>query len=156
MNLVQGSARMQLKTTRFGLVEIQADDVIHFPAGLIGLEHCRQWVLLADSANDALAWLQCITDPEVALAVVSPGRFVPGYQVRVYRGELAPLSLTNVRSAQVLAVVGKSDATLTLNLKAPLVINLERRAGRQVVVNSDEPTQYMLQPSAPTVLRKSA
>jgi len=103
-----------------------------------------------------LAWMQCVTEPEVALAVVSPGRFVPGYQVRVYRAELAPLNLTNVRNAQVLAVVGKGDGALTLNLKAPLVINLERRAGRQVVVNSDEPTQYTLQPSGPTVLRKSA
>jgi len=147
---------MQLKTTRFGLVDIQADDVIHFPAGLIGLEHCRQWVLLADSANDALAWLQCVTEPEVALAVVSPGRFVPGYQVRVYRAELAPLNLTQVRNAQVLAVVGKGDGGLTLNLKAPLVINLERRTGRQVVVNGDEPTQYTLQPTGPAVLRKSA
>lgn len=147
---------MQLKTTRFGLVEIQSDDVIHFPAGLIGLEHCRQWVLLADAANDALAWLQCVSEPEVALAVVSPGRFVPGYQVRVYRGELAPLQLQSVRNAQVLAVVGKNESKLTLNLKAPLVINLDRRAGRQVIVNSDEPTQFELSPGGPTVLRKSA
>lgn len=146
---------MQLKTTRFGLVDIQADDVIHFPAGLIGLEQCRQWVLLADSANDALAWMQCITDPDVALAVVSPARFVPGYQVRVFRGELAPLNLSSVRNAQVLAVVGKNETELTLNLKAPLVINLERRTGRQVIVNSDEPTQYQLQ-SSPATLRKSA
>src|SRR5262245_18246351 len=113
MTSVQGSARMQPMTTRIGLIEMQADDVIHFPAGLIGLEHCRQWVLLADSANDALAWMQCVTDPEVALAVVSPGRFVPGYQVRVYRAELAPLHLTQVRTAQVLAVVGKAESGLT-------------------------------------------
>ncbi len=147
---------MQLKTTRFGLVEILSEDVIHFPAGLIGLEHCRQWVLLADTANDALAWMQSVTDPEVALAVVSPGRFVPGYQVRVYRGELAPLQLASVRSAQVLAVVGKNDHALTLNLKAPLVINLERRCGRQLIVNNDEPTQFELDPHAQTGLRKSA
>jgi flagellar assembly factor FliW len=56
----------------------------------------------------------------------------------------------------VLAVVGKNDAALTLNLKAPLVINLERRAGRQVIVNSDEPTQFELQTSGPTYLRRSA
>jgi flagellar assembly factor FliW len=156
MTLAEGFARMQLKTTRFGLVDIQPEDVIHFPAGLIGLEHCRQWVLLADTANDALAWMQCVSDAEIALAVVSPGRFVPGYQVRVYRGELAPLQLSSVRNAQVLAVVGKNDAALTLNLKAPLVINLERRAGRQVIVNSDEPTQFELQTSGPTYLRRSA
>jgi flagellar assembly factor FliW len=156
MNFGRGIARMQLKTTRFGLIEIQSEDVIHFPAGLIGLEHCRQWVLLADTANDALAWMQSVTEPEVALAVVSPGRFVPGYQVRVFRGELAPLQLTSVRNAQVLAVVGKNDRALTLNLKAPLVINLERRFGRQLIVNNDEPTQHELEPHAPAMLRKSA
>ena len=65
---------MQIRTTRFGALEIEAEDIINFPTGLLGLEDCRHWVLLADAQNNALGWLQCTSRPEVALAVVSPRR----------------------------------------------------------------------------------
>jgi flagellar assembly factor FliW len=135
---------MFIQTTRFGRLEIASHDVLVFPAGVPGLEDCREWVLLADSGNDALGWLQSTTRREIALAVVSPRRFVAGYQIRMARSELAPLELTEVREAQVLVIVGKNDRGITLNLKAPLVINLVRRLGRQVVANGDQPIQYEL------------
>ncbi len=146
---------MQIRTTRFGPLDIEADDVIQFPAGLLGMEDCRAWVLLADAQNDALGWLQSTTRPEVALAVVSPRRFVPNYQFRVFRSELSTLELGDVKTAQVLVIVGKQDGTITLNLKAPVVINLQRRQGRQVVANGDQPVQFELS-TIPAPLKKSA
>lgn len=133
---------MKITTSRFGPMEIEADDVIRFPVGLLGLEDCRQWVLLADRQNDAVAWLQSIERPEVALPVASPRRFVPGYQVRVARRELAAVGLRDAGAAKVLAVVGKTDRSVTLNLKAPLLINLEHCVGRQVVADGDMPIRF--------------
>ena len=137
---------MQVKTTRFGALEISNDDILEFPAGLIGFEDCRQWVLLADAQNEALGWLQSVSRPDVAMPVVSPRRFVEDYQFRVFRSELTPLGLENVQDAHVLAILGKRDRSLTLNLKAPVVLNLARRLGRQVVANGDVPLQYELTP----------
>ena len=145
---------MEIKTTRFGTVEIEKSDVIQFSEGLIGLEHCQKWVLLADAQNASLGWLQCITHSEIALAVVSPRRFVPNYQVRVSRRELSPLELTEPKDAQVLAIVGKNDDAITLNLKAPLLMNVSECVGRQVINNSDQPLQHVLKSNA--ALRKSA
>jgi flagellar assembly factor FliW len=146
---------MKIDTSRFGIVDIEPDDLLHFASGLLGLEECRHWVLLADAENEALGWLQSTSRPDVAFAVVSPRRFVPDYQMRVSKGELAPLDLPDVRTAQVLTIVGKNQEGVTLNLKAPLVINLERRLGRQVITNGDQPLQYPLhRPSVP--LRKTA
>lgn len=136
---------MKTRTSRFGRIEIDAEDVIRFPAGLLGLEDCRQWVLLADLRSDAVAWLQSVQWAEVALAVVSPRRFFPGYRMRVARRELAALELEDLQSAKVLAIVGKSRGVVTLNLKAPLVINLQRSLGRQVVTNGDLPVQFELE-----------
>jgi flagellar assembly factor FliW len=141
---------MELHTTRFGLVEVEPADVIRFPAGMLGLDDCREWVLLADAHNDSLGWLQSTSRSEIALAVVSPRRFVPDYVIRVGRQELAPLSLESEHGAHVLAIVGKNDRSITLNLKAPLIINLDRRLGRQVVVNGDQPVQYELCAEATT------
>jgi flagellar assembly factor FliW len=144
---------MDVVASRFGRVAVDAGDVIHFPAGMLGLEDCRKWVILADTQNDALAWMQCVDRPAVALAVVSPRRFVPGYQVRVARRELAPLELDDVKKAKVLLVLGKTGCAITLNLKAPILINLERRLGRQVIANGDLPVQFALESEKPACRR---
>jgi flagellar assembly factor FliW len=146
---------MRVTTTRFGRIEVAAGDVIRFASGLPGLEDCREWALLADAGNDALGWLQSTTRGDVALAVVSPRRFVPDYQVRIPRSELVPLDIVDVRVAQVVVVVGRNGTTLTLNLKAPIVINLEARTGRQVVASGELPLQYELSSVRPP-LKKSA
>jgi flagellar assembly factor FliW len=146
---------MEIQTSRFGAVAIETDDILHFPSGLAGLRDCRHWVLLADAQNDALGWLQSTSRPEIALAVLTPRRFVPDYQVRVSPAELAPLEIENLQDAKVLVIVGRNEWSITLNLRAPLVLNLERRCGRQIVVNNDYPVQYELS-SQPNLLKKTA
>lgn len=133
-----------LRTTRFGTLNVVTDDVIEFPAGLLGLEDCHQWILLSDANNEALGWLQCLSRPETALAVVSPRRFVPEYRFRTYRSELAPLDLAALDEAQVLTIVSHFDGRPVLNLKAPIVVNLRTRTARQIVANDDQPLQHAL------------
>lgn len=146
---------MRINTSRFGRIDVAAGDVIRFPSGLPGLEDCREWALLADATNDALGWLQSTSRGDVAVAVVSPRRFVPDYQVRIPRSELSPLDITDIRQAQIVVVVGTNGTALTLNLKAPIVINLEGRTGRQVVASGELPLQYELGSARPP-LKKSA
>jgi flagellar assembly factor FliW len=45
---------------------------------------------------------------------------------------------------RVLAIVGKNERGITLNLKAPLVVHLHHRIGRQVIASGDQPVQYEL------------
>lgn len=146
---------MRISTTRFGKVDIEAEDILLFPHGIVGFEDYRHWILLADEDNDAVAWLQSAVRPDVALAVVSPRRFVADYRIRVNRSQLAPLELEDKDRAFVLCVVGKNNGRLTLNLKAPLVINFNRRLGRQIVTNDEQPMQLELA-SIPIPSRKSA
>ena len=146
---------MRINTSRFGRIDVAAGDVIRFPSGLPGLADCREWALLADATNDALGWLQSTTRGDVALAVVSPRRFVPDYQVRIPRSELTPLDISDIRQAQIVVVVGTTGTALPLNLKAPIVINLEGRTGRQVVASGELPLQYELASARPP-LKKSA
>jgi len=145
---------MNVSTTRFGSVTIADEDVITFADGLIGMEDCRRWVILADAQNSALGWMQSLERPAVALAVVSPRRFVPEYQVRVSRRDIEPLGLAEPNAAQVLAIMSQTGNSLSLNLKAPLVIHLEQRLGRQIIARDDHAIQHRLTP--PQRLRKTA
>lgn len=146
---------MHIYTTRFGAVQIDSDDILLFPNGLIGFEDIRHWVLLADQASSDVGWLQSVSRPETALAVVSPRKFSPQYSLRVERADIEPLQLSAPDRAFVLAVVSKDQTHLTLNLKSPLVLNLERCLGRQVVTNDDQPLRLELV-QLQSALRKSA
>lgn len=145
---------MKVSTTRFGDVKIEADDIILFRSGIMGFEDCQHWVVLADGDNQVVAWLQAMNRPEIALPVVSPRRFVPDYQVRVEGHDLESLQLANLDQAYVLCVVGSTDQKLTLNLRAPIVVNLDRRLGCQVMTTDEQPLQMELVSSAKA--RKSA
>lgn len=147
---------MNVFTSRFGNIEIEAEDVIRFDEGLIGFDDKKEWVILADAENDAIAWLQSLEDPAIAMAVVSPRRFVPAYQVEIPPQATKRIGLSGTEQAFVLSVVSRNDHALTLNLRAPIIVALERRRGWQIVTSGDQPLQYELQPSHEIVLRRSA
>jgi flagellar assembly factor FliW len=146
---------MDVVTARFGKLDVSPNDLLTFEQGVIGLRQLRDWVVLADSGNPTLGWLQAVDSPEVALAVVSPRRFVPDYQVRIGRRDIDGLQLAQPGDAQVAVIVNRCDDGLALNLRAPLIINVDHRLGRQVVVRNEYPVRCPLTP--PRVqLRRSA
>ena len=146
---------MRIQTSRFGVVDIEPDDILFFRNGLLGFEECQHWVILADADNRAVAWLQSMQSSEVALPVVSPRRFVPEYQVRIDPKDVELLQLNSVEQAYVLGVVSRDRDVLTLNLRAPIIVNLDRRLGCQVVTVDQQPIQYELA-ALPLSLRRTA
>jgi flagellar assembly factor FliW len=146
---------MQISTTRFGMLAVDVDDLLHFPHGLIGFEDCQHWVLLADLHSSAVGWLQSVDRPATALAVVSPRRFRQDYRVQVAQGQLDSLALTERDRVYVLCVVSKQDGCCTMNLRAPILVNLDRRLGCQVVTRDEQPLQAQLSDLS-AQLRKSA
>jgi flagellar assembly factor FliW len=146
---------MDIYTTRFGTLAVHPQDELLFEHGLIGLEACRCWAVLSDAENPGLGWLQSIDHGHVALGIVSPRRFVPDYQLRVDRDELRTLDLATVRDAEVVVIASRQPSGLTLNLRAPLVINVEQKRGCQVIAKDAHPVQFPLT-AAPVPLRRSA
>ncbi len=81
--------------------------------------------------------------------MVSPRRFVADYRVRVARRDVEPLGLADATEAQVLAIVNQAGDSLALNLKAPLVIHVTTRLGRQIVAKDNHSVQHLLSGARP-------
>ena len=137
---------MNILTTRFGLLEVDSEDELLFEQGLIGLEDCRRWIVLRDASFPTLGWLQSVEHGYIALGVVNPRRFVPDYQLRVDAHDLSPLALGTHRDAEIVAIASRDEAGITLNLRGPLVINVENRRGCQVISKDDLPIRYPIVP----------
>ena len=146
---------MDVYTTRFGTLTVPPQDELLFDQGMVGLEDCHRWVVLTDSENPALGWLQSVEHGHVALGIVSPRCFVSDYKLRVDRDCLGSLQLDSVRDAEVVVIASRQPSGLTLNLRAPLVINVERKLGCQVIAKDAHPVQFPLAAS-PVHLRRSA
>lgn len=146
---------MEIATSRFGPIEAAGTDLFVFPAGLIGREELHRWVLLNDPALDSAVWLQSADRPEVAYVAVDPRRYWPDCRLRVARQELAVLGVRDGRHLHVLTIVSPGARGLTVNLKAPLVLDVQRRLGCQVICQGEEPLRMPL-PMVRRVVRRSA
>jgi flagellar assembly factor FliW len=135
---------MRIDTHRFGTLQLNADQLFLFPQGLIGMETLRQWALLPDPFNPSVAWLQSASRGDRAIALISPRAFFEDYRVHVTRRDLASLHMQAGAELYVLTTVSGHVGRLTTNLRSPLLLNLSRRLGCQVITEDDQPIQMPL------------
>lgn len=147
---------MLVSTTRFGQIDVGQEHLILFPLGIIGFESCRHWIVLPDVHNPDVAWLQSVSQGQVALPVISPRKFLPEYKVTVARRQLACLALHNSDRVFILTVVSKTGKTLTTNLRSPLILNMTQRLGCQAVTNDDQPLAMALNASEASRIKLAA
>ncbi|MDI6869873.1 MAG: flagellar assembly protein FliW [Bacillota bacterium] len=127
---------MEVKSTRFGQFEVAEEKVLRFPDGLLGFEHCKRFVILEHDPETPFKWLQSVDDPDLAFVIISPAEFMPEYSVELGRDDVVKLGLKDADDAAVyvLVVIPEDPSAMTANLQGPLVLNAERRLGRQVVL----------------------
>lgn len=135
---------MRIDTQRFGTVQFNTDQLFLFPQGLVGMETLRQWALIPDPENTAVAWLQSASRGDRALAVISPRAFFRDFRVHVSRRDLSALQMRPGSELYVMTTVSGHVGKLTTNLRAPLLLNLDRRLGCQVITDNDQPIRRAL------------
>ena len=141
---------MRIDTQRFGTLELNPDQLFLFPQGVIGMESLRQWALLPDLDNPAVAWLQSASRGDRAIALISPRAFFTDYRVHVTRRDLACLHMQVGAEVYVLTTVAGHVGRLTTNLRAPLLLNLNRRLGCQVITGDEQSIQMALPIAQPS------
>jgi flagellar assembly factor FliW len=147
---------MLVKSTRFGPITASDADIIVMPHGLIGYEDTRHWLILADAENSDIAWLQSAAQPQVALPLVSPRKFVPDYKVTISQRQIEILNVRPSDRIFIMLVVSKSGKSLTVNLRGPILINLTQRLAVQCVLNEPLPLAMPLTLPSSSISRAAA
>lgn len=138
-------------TTRFGEVEIDTETVFEFPQGLLGLEHLRRWCLLHHEEVEHFDWLQALEDRDVAVLLVNPDDLFRDYEVRLESQDIDPLLLSDEQAYSgappvvMRVVIRPEDDTrnFVVNVRAPLLFNLDNRKGMQIALGDDAlPAHY--------------
>ena len=136
---------MEIKTRIFGDVTISDEKMINFPNGIVGFPELKDFALIHDEEQGdqaGIRWMQSVQEPNFAMPVVNPLIVKEDYNPMV--------------DDELLSVIGEGDEILVLttitvpsdlskmsvNLKAPFVINVEKRKAVQVVLEEDLPVKF--------------
>jgi flagellar assembly factor FliW len=121
-----------IDSSRFGALQIPAEEQIEFPLGLIGLEGSR-YVLIDRNPGSGFRWLQSLEDPGLALPVVDPRLFFATFELQISAEERERIGVPDPAAAQIYVTVRATPdpADMVVNLRAPII--LWERCGHQVL-----------------------
>ena len=129
---------MKIKTRLLGEVEIDDEDIIVFPDGILGFEESRKFILLDIPENDVYKVLQDTDNEFVSFVVINPWVFFDNYEIDIPDDELLKINIRNKEQLAVMNIVTMSGEfeKSTVNLLAPVFINAVSMFGRQYVLNN--------------------
>ena len=133
--LMAAGETLMMDSALLGALEIRADTVLTFPAGLPGFVALREFALV-ETQRDELVWLQSVDDPALTFLLADPFAVVPGFEIELPAPDVAALAGAGAADALLVLVVVQlaGGAPVSANLQSPVVIDRAGRRGRQVVL----------------------
>ncbi len=135
---------MQVDSKWFGTVDIDDNKIITFDLGIIGFEDYKRFTLMYDveKGDDvAIMWLQSLDEAALALPVMKPEYVKEGYDP-VVEDEILNTLGDNIQNANLAVfctlTVPENLAKMTINLKAPIIINVDTMKGVQLIADNED------------------
>lgn len=131
---------MKIKTTRFGELEVNPNDVITFAEGLLGFENLKKYFVVDPGDSTLILWLQSTEDDKVAFPIIEPKIFKPDYIAKLLPADLNGLELETLQTAKLYSIltIPANVTEMSANLKAPVVINSAKKVGKQIVLQDSK------------------
>lgn len=133
---------MKIATTRFGEIDVPETTVIKLPDGVLGFPEETRYVLLEhDSEGTPFKWLQAVDNPALAFIVMDPNLIVEDYVVQFDDEAAKTLGTStvdeNFAMMSIVNIPHDEPTAMTVNVRAPIVVHLEKRVGWQVVLANE-------------------
>jgi len=131
---------VKVKTTRFGELEVNANDIVTLPDGLLGFEQLKKYFVVDPGDSTLILWLQSIDQEKVAFPILEPKIFKPDYIAKLLPADLNGLELDSLQTAKVYSIltIPTSVTEMSANLKAPIIINSNKKIGKQIVLQDSK------------------
>lgn len=127
---------MAIMSVRFGSIEAGPEESIELPGGIVGFPNEKEFVLIPHGRSSTLGWLQSKNTPAFALPVVSAhgfGNLYPDVPLDDVARQVGAIEADD--EVAVLVVLSAPNAgPATVNLLAPIVVNVATRKGAQLLL----------------------
>ncbi|MEM7414283.1 MAG: flagellar assembly protein FliW [Gemmatimonadota bacterium] len=113
------------------------DAMIHFPEGLLGFPGELNYQL-AEGPGSGLYWLIPSSGPAAPFLLSDPFTYFDGYTLELSQEHVRRIDAEEASDVVVLAVtVPNASDAWTANLQGPIVINVDKAVGAQLVLPGD-------------------
>jgi flagellar assembly factor FliW len=133
---------MKIQTRVFGEVDIEDSKIITFPEGIVGFPELKQFALIYDKekGSASIQWLQSVQEAGFAMPVMNPLIVRPDYNPVVDDSLLKPVGSLDENDMLVLVTVTvpRDIKQMSVNLRAPIVINANECRACQVILDNEE------------------
>lgn len=136
----QRGTQMEIEHPRIGKVHYSPGDVIKFPQGLPGYIHLKGYLLVRKEETAPFVWLVSVDDPDISFLMVQPLLFCPDYNPNITKRDLTELSIDSPQSLLIYSIItvhATDVSQTTANLSGPILINLDKKIGKQLVLLDD-------------------
>lgn len=138
---------MKLNTARFGEYEYRQEDVLTFPKGIFGFPDEKEFLLLTQFSEEPFMWLQSVHSPQLAFVLLDPWVVMSEYKIDLSEDVKRALKIVSKDQVMVMGIVVIPDdpKLMTINLRAPIVMNVKDRLAEQVILPDDlYPIRYKI------------
>jgi flagellar assembly factor FliW len=116
-------------------LELRSEDaILHFAEGLIGFSELKDFALMQHDNLAPFRLLQSLVSPDVAFLVLEASAFIRKYDELVPQRAWDTVGVAGRRVAFVIVAIGSTPQSTTANVQAPLLINYDRKIGKQVIL----------------------
>ncbi len=125
--------------TRFGEIEYDPTNLLHFSAGMIGFPTLHDFIVMPNKKEGPLFWIQSVDDPDIAFVLTDPSNFFLDYNVQPGTSERTILQIEENDKCFTLSVVTvPPDQKITVNLAAPILFSPKTNRAIQVIIENTE------------------
>ncbi|MER2111879.1 MAG: flagellar assembly protein FliW [Solibacillus isronensis] len=137
---------MKIKTAYMGEVEINPSKIIKFEHGLPGFEGEKEFIQLLLSEKSVFQVLQSVKTIGLAFIITSPYTILTDYSFELDESVIQALDIKSNNEVAVFVIVSLKDTleNSTVNLKAPIVLNIENQKAKQIILEDDYAIRHQL------------
>lgn len=131
---------MLIRSTRFGDINVSEKQIIQFPNGIPGFPEEKSFAYLLGNSESPFSYLQSLSEPNLTFLLADPFAFFNDYEFTLDDDTAEGLGLTAKNPPLVynIATVKGKLEDMTVNLMAPVIINLQKRMGAQIILNKSK------------------
>ncbi len=135
--------------TRFGQVEYDPANLLHFPIGLIGFPTLHDFIVMPNKKKGPLFWIQAIDDTEIAFVLTDPTNFFLDYSITPDDTERKQLLIDAEEPCFILSVVTvPPDQNISINLAAPILFAPSSNRAIQIILEDSSYESKTFLPNA--------
>ena len=112
---------------------------IKFKKCILGFEHLHTFIL-KELEDSNFKMLQSLEDEKISFVLISPFDIVSDYEIKLGNETVERIEVDTANDVSIFSLVTlNSDIKkITANLKAPIVINVKKNLGEQIIVDKEK------------------